>query len=280
MTSEPAGRPPSRRRAPGRGRSRPAARPARSRSSRRRRPPTRWSPSAPATARPRGWSWWPSTRPPAGAGSTARGRPRRAPRSPSRCCSGRPCRSRRGRGCRCWPGYAVDKALEAAGFEASVKWPNDVLARRPQGGRDPGRAGRDADAGPAAVVGIGLNVGMTADELPVPEATSLAVARRRRGARPHRPAVSLLASLWEAYTAWQEGGDLAGMRLAESYAAACATIGREVRVDLPVGRGARPAPRPASTRRPAAGRARRRDAPWSAGDVVHVRAAVAGRADR
>ena len=46
-----------------------------------------------------------------------------------------------------WPwlpllaGYAVDKALKAAGFEASVKWPNDVLLGRPEGGRDPGRAG-------------------------------------------------------------------------------------------------------------------------------------------
>jgi BirA family biotin operon repressor/biotin-[acetyl-CoA-carboxylase] ligase len=45
----------------------------------------------------------------------------------------------------------------------------------------------------------------------------------------------VLASLWESYTAWQEGGDLAGLRLAESYAAACATIGQQVRVDLPSG---------------------------------------------
>ena len=97
-----------------------------------------------------------------------------------------------------WPwlpllaGYAVDKALEAAGFEASVKWPNDVLLRRPEGGRDPGRAGRDTDAGPAAVVGIGLNVGMTADELPVPEATSLAVASS--GEVPDRTALLGLAA--------------------------------------------------------------------------------------
>jgi BirA family transcriptional regulator, biotin operon repressor / biotin---[acetyl-CoA-carboxylase] ligase len=139
-----------------------------------------------------------------------------------------------------WPwlpllaGYAVDKALKAAGYEASVKWPNDVLL----GGQKV--AGIlvervDTDAGPAAVVGIGLNVGMTADELPVPEATSLAVASP--GEVPDRTAllVSMLASLWESYTAWQAGGDLAGMRLAESYVAACATIGQQVRVDLPAG---------------------------------------------
>jgi BirA family biotin operon repressor/biotin-[acetyl-CoA-carboxylase] ligase len=139
-----------------------------------------------------------------------------------------------------WPwlpllaGYAVDKALKAAGYEASVKWPNDVLLDgRKVAGILVERV--DTDDGPAAVVGIGLNVAMTAEELPVPEATSLAVASP--GDVPDRTAllVSLLASLWESYTAWQEGGDLAGMRLAESYVASCATVGREVRVDLPSG---------------------------------------------
>ena len=139
-----------------------------------------------------------------------------------------------------WPwlpllaGYAVDKALKAAGFEASVKWPNDVLL---DGLKVAGILVErvDTDDGPAAVVGIGLNVGMTAEELPVPEATSLAVASS--GEVPDRTSllVSVLASLWESYTAWQVGGDLAGMRLAESYVAACATIGQRVRVDLPSG---------------------------------------------
>ena len=45
----------------------------------------------------------------------------------------------------------------------------------------------------------------------------------------------MLASIWEAYTAWLEGGDLAGMRLADSYVAACVTVGRRVRVELPSG---------------------------------------------
>jgi len=139
-----------------------------------------------------------------------------------------------------WPwlpllaGYAVDKALKAAGYEASVKWPNDVLLDgRKVAGILVERV--DTGAGPAAVVGIGLNVGMTAEELPVPEATSLAVASS--GEVPDRTAllVSLLASLSEAYAALQEGGDLAGIRLAESYAAACSTIGRVVRVVLPSG---------------------------------------------
>jgi BirA family biotin operon repressor/biotin-[acetyl-CoA-carboxylase] ligase len=144
-----------------------------------------------------------------------------------------------------WPwlpllaGYAVDKALKAAGFDASVKWPNDVLLNGPDGPDGQLKVAGilvervETDAGPAAVVGVGLNVGMTAEELPVPEATSLAL----HGIAPDRTdlLVDVLASLWESYTAWQVGGELAGMRLAESYVAACATIGRQVRVELPSG---------------------------------------------
>jgi BirA family biotin operon repressor/biotin-[acetyl-CoA-carboxylase] ligase len=180
-----------------------------------------------------------------------------------------------------WPwlplltGYAVAKALKAAGFEASVKWPNDVLlADRKVAGILVERI--ETGDGPAAVVGIGLNVGMTAEELPVPEATSLAVAG---GVVPDRTEllVSVLASLWESYTAWQEGGDLAGMRLAESYAAACATIGQQVRVDLPSGQaltgtatGIDPSGRLLVEHAGEGGAGR---TAISAGDVVHVRSA-------
>jgi BirA family biotin operon repressor/biotin-[acetyl-CoA-carboxylase] ligase len=138
-----------------------------------------------------------------------------------------------------WPwlpllaGYAVDKALNALGYDAAVKWPNDVLLG---GGKVAGVLVERVETadGPAVVIGVGLNVGMTAEELPVPEATSLAVVGLPV---PDRTSllVDVLATLWETYTAWQEGGDLAGMRLAESYVAACATIGSEVRVELPSG---------------------------------------------
>ena len=84
-----------------------------------------------------------------------------------------------------WPwlplltGYAVGTALRDAGFDAGVKWPNDVLIG------DLKVAGIlvervDTPTGPAAVLGVGLNVSTTAEELPVPTATSLALAARRR----------------------------------------------------------------------------------------------------
>ena len=181
-----------------------------------------------------------------------------------------------------WPwlpllaGYAVSKALRAAGFEASVKWPNDVLLG-PRDGPSRKVAGIlveriETGSGPAAVVGVGLNVGMTAEELPVPEATSLAVAAE--GEPPDRTdlLVAVLQTLWEAYSAWEAGEELAGMRLAESYVAACATVGSDVRVELPSGErltgratGVDPSGRLLVERdglRTAV----------SAGDVVHVRA--------
>lgn len=178
---------------------------------------------------------------------------------------------------RSWPwlplltGYAVDKALKAHGYDAGVKWPNDVLiGEQKVAGILVERI--DTPAGPAAVVGVGLNVSTTAEELPVPTATSLALVS---GSAPDRSQllIDLLSSLREAYDAWQAGGDLSGMRLLESYSAACVTLGRDVRVELPGG----------ST---LVGRAEEIDpggrlvvagpdgpTPVGAGDVVHVRPA-------
>lgn len=142
-----------------------------------------------------------------------------------------------------WPwlplltGYAVAAALHDRGFPASVKWPNDILLRR-QDGTDRKVAGIlvervETPTGPAAVVGIGINVAMTADELPVPEATSLAI----EGETPDRTDLlgSVLDNLWDDYVEWRDGGDEAAARLAASYGAACSTIGRDVSVALPGG---------------------------------------------
>jgi BirA family biotin operon repressor/biotin-[acetyl-CoA-carboxylase] ligase len=140
---------------------------------------------------------------------------------------------------RSWPwlplltGYAVDKALRARGLDAGVKWPNDVLVgERKIAGILVERL--ETEAGPAAVVGVGLNTSIREDELPVPQATSLAI---ETGQDPDRTEVifELLSSIRETYDAWQAGGDLNGMRLAESYTKACVTVGQDVRVDLPDG---------------------------------------------
>jgi BirA family biotin operon repressor/biotin-[acetyl-CoA-carboxylase] ligase len=140
---------------------------------------------------------------------------------------------------RSWPwlplltGYALDKALKGAGYAAGVKWPNDVLiGEKKVAGILVERV--ETDQGPAAVVGIGLNVDLTPEELPVPTATSLAI---ESGQAPDRTdlLIGVLQTLREAFDTWEVGGDLAGMRLAESYTRACVTIGQRVRVELPSG---------------------------------------------
>jgi BirA family biotin operon repressor/biotin-[acetyl-CoA-carboxylase] ligase len=139
-----------------------------------------------------------------------------------------------------WPwlplltGHVVAGALREQGYAAGVKWPNDVLIDdRKVAGILVERV--ETPTGPAAVVGIGLNVSLTADELPVPTATSLAI---ESGTVPDRTGVlvALLTALRDAYDAWQAGGAAATAALRASYAAACVTVGRDVRVELPTGR--------------------------------------------
>ncbi|TQK72356.1 biotin--[acetyl-CoA-carboxylase] ligase [Nocardioides sp. SLBN-35] len=139
-----------------------------------------------------------------------------------------------------WPwlpllvGHNVAKAITALGYDAKVKWPNDVLldADRKVAGILVERV--ETPTGPAAIVGVGINVAMTADELPVPTATSLAVAGP---GGPDRTSVLLavVAAVREGYDVWQAGGEQGTTRLATSYRSHCATLGRDVRVELPGG---------------------------------------------
>jgi BirA family biotin operon repressor/biotin-[acetyl-CoA-carboxylase] ligase len=138
-----------------------------------------------------------------------------------------------------WPllpllaGLAVLEGVEAeAGLSCRLKWPNDVLhAERKVAGLLVERV--ETPDGPAAVVGIGLNVSTSADELPVETATSLVAA----GAGDvDRTALlgSILSALGLRYRRWSElAGDPRELRA--DYEQACATIGRRVRVELPSG---------------------------------------------
>ncbi len=138
-----------------------------------------------------------------------------------------------------WPwlplitGYAVNAVLRARGFEAGVKWPNDVLiGERKVAGILVERI--DTSDGPSAVVGVGLNTSMTETELPVPLATSLSIESGEAIDRTE-VLIAVLTSIRETYDAWQSGGELDGMRVRKAYQEACLTVGQHVRVDLPGG---------------------------------------------
>ncbi|MFB8393731.1 MULTISPECIES: biotin--[acetyl-CoA-carboxylase] ligase [Streptomyces] len=123
----------------------------------------------------------------------------------------------------------------AAGVDTALKWPNDLLVTVEGEERKAGGilAERTADG---IVVGIGLNVTLTEEELPVPAAGSLLLAKATVTDRePLLKAV--LRSLEEWYGNWRAaGGDPAASGLQETYAAGCATLGRHVRAELPGGR--------------------------------------------
>ncbi|MBB1255703.1 biotin--[acetyl-CoA-carboxylase] ligase [Streptomyces alkaliterrae] len=136
-------------------------------------------------------------------------------------------------------GVATATALSrAAGVDTALKWPNDLLAtvdgeERKIGGILAERIG-DLEHG-AVVVGIGLNVSLRADELPVPGAGSLLLAGAAGTDRdPLLRAVLRSIDRW--YRRWRDAeGDAAACGLQETYAAGCATLGRQVRAELPGG---------------------------------------------
>ncbi|MEU5896306.1 biotin--[acetyl-CoA-carboxylase] ligase [Streptomyces venezuelae] len=176
-------------------------------------------------------------------------------------------------------GVAVATGLSrVAGVDTALKWPNDLLVtvgdqERKAGGILAERAGSASGGG--IVIGIGLNVTLREDELPVPTAGSLALAGAKVTDRD--PLLrSVLRSLEHWYTSWRDAdGDPTASRLQETYAAGCATLGRRVRAELPGNRAV-------------AGEAVAVDAdgrlilatqegvqePVGAGDIVHLRPAT------
>ncbi|QOD04605.1 biotin--[acetyl-CoA-carboxylase] ligase [Pseudarthrobacter sp. BIM B-2242] len=66
--------------------------------------------------------------------------------------------------------------LETAGLPAELKWPNDVLVRGRKIAGILAQMGPMGDGSvPAVILGTGLNVTLTSEELPVPTATSVAL---------------------------------------------------------------------------------------------------------
>lgn len=163
-------------------------------------------------------------------------------------------------------GLAVDAALRDLGVDTALKWPNDVLvAERKIAGILLERI--ETPVGPAAIAGIGVNVSMTRDELPVPTATSLAL----EGATSIDRTVvlrAILRTLGPLYRAWTatEGDPAAGIR--DSYLRRCVTLGSPVRVSMPGGHDLVGTAESIDEH----GRLVVDGAAVSAGDVTHVRA--------
>jgi BirA family biotin operon repressor/biotin-[acetyl-CoA-carboxylase] ligase len=101
-------------------------------------------------------------------------------------------------------GIAVAETAEAAlTLSAQIKWPNDVLVNRRK------VAGVLAEtAGDAVVLGVGLNVNQTREQLPSDATVQPASFLTTDGTRRERAPIlaDLLARLEQAYDAWRKGG--------------------------------------------------------------------------
>ncbi|MFF7989870.1 biotin--[acetyl-CoA-carboxylase] ligase [Kitasatospora xanthocidica] len=119
-----------------------------------------------------------------------------------------------------------------AEVEAGLKWPNDLQVEIDGAERKVGGILTELSGG-AVVVGLGLNVTLRAEELPVPTAGSLALAG---AATTDRGTLlrALLRDFAELYREWTAAaGDPHASELMRAYTDRCTTLGRQVKVHLP-----------------------------------------------
>ncbi len=177
---------------------------------------------------------------------------------------------------------ALREALQqAAGVTAEIKWPNDVLVN---GRKIAGILAQMTPLGdgsvPAVILGVGLNVTLSEEQLPVPTATSLALEGSTTTDRK-----AYLSSFTKLYRSFcnAEGDPAAGLAggpsLHKRVESAMVTLGREVRAHLPgdhelVGHASRLDEHGSLLVVDHGGR----EHVVTAGDVVHLRATESGYA--
>jgi BirA family biotin operon repressor/biotin-[acetyl-CoA-carboxylase] ligase len=126
----------------------------------------------------------------------------------------------------------LPQSTDGAERRVGLKWPNDVQVG---GAKVCGILAEVVPGADAVVVGAGLNLTMTAEQLPVPTATSLTL----EGADPtdlvDRALAAYLGELRELVDAHVAAGFDADAGLRAAVLAECTTIGAQVRVERPEG---------------------------------------------
>lgn len=124
-------------------------------------------------------------------------------------------------------GMAVTSALEEiapGGSTVQLKWPNDVLI---DGAKVCGILSERVEhpSGAKAVVGVGLNLGMRREDLPVPTATSLSLAGFP--VDQERIIAGFLGHMEMYYALWQAKGSLE-----EEYRSRCTSVGADLSITI------------------------------------------------
>jgi BirA family biotin operon repressor/biotin-[acetyl-CoA-carboxylase] ligase len=132
-------------------------------------------------------------------------------------------------------GVAMTRAVQELVDPARVglKWPNDVQV---DGLKVSGLLAELLPSADAVVMGAGVNLSLTREQLPTPVSTSLALA----GATPEGDELAdavlsaYLRELRELYSDFVRlGADPVGSGVAEQLDEVCTTIGQQVKVELP-----------------------------------------------
>jgi BirA family biotin operon repressor/biotin-[acetyl-CoA-carboxylase] ligase len=130
---------------------------------------------------------------------------------------------------------AIKTALAEVGIESKIKWPNDVLVKGQKISGILAEANSDLSA---VVVGFGINVNQSAQELPTGSATSLLVEGATSLDRDSLLAQTL-SHFQQLYLGFVEaGGDAVSSGLRARIIESSATIGELVEVSFPDGSSA------------------------------------------
>ena len=130
---------------------------------------------------------------------------------------------------------AVASVLPDGEERVGLKWPNDVQVN---GAKICGILAELLPGGDSVVVGAGLNVSMTREQLPIPTATSLALSGATLAGDELADAAlaAYLTGLRGLYSDFVSlGADAEGSGVLDALRDACTTLGREVHVQLPGG---------------------------------------------
>jgi BirA family biotin operon repressor/biotin-[acetyl-CoA-carboxylase] ligase len=128
---------------------------------------------------------------------------------------------------------AISQAISSLGQEANIKWPNDVLIRDKKVSGILAEAATDLSC---VVIGFGLNVNQTKQQLPVQTATSLFVETGSSANRDQLLAAVIenLKTLYSQLCA--SGGDAQASGLRQAILDSSATLGQQVSVVFPDGK--------------------------------------------
>jgi len=132
-------------------------------------------------------------------------------------------------------GVAMTRAVQTVvpAHRVGLKWPNDVQI---DSLKVSGLLAELLPTGDAVVIGAGVNLSLSREQLPTPVSTSLALSGARISGDELADAVltSYIENLREIYTDFVRlGADPVASGIADLVAELCSTIGAQVKVELP-----------------------------------------------